>query len=180
MTAGDREPQLLCHGPVRPEMLPIGRALVASTAVVCGDVTLGADVSIWYGAVVRGDCAPITIGDGTNVQDLVVIHADTGISVEVGSGVTIGHSAVVHGRRVGDGCLIGIGAKLLGRSEIGEGSVIAAGAVVREGTVIPPRSLVAGVPGKIMRQVSDDELAEFASHAATYVALAASHRRPGS
>ncbi len=180
MTTDESAPRHLCHGPVRPELVPLGLALVASTAVVWGDVTLGADVSIWYGAVVRGDCAPLTIGEGTNVQDLVVVHADTDIPVDIGCGVTIGHSAVIHGRRVGDHCLIGIGAKLLGRSEIGEGSVIAAGAVIREGTIIPPRSLVAGVPGRIMRQVTDEELAEFASHAATYVALAASHRCPGS
>jgi carbonic anhydrase/acetyltransferase-like protein (isoleucine patch superfamily) len=158
-------------------MLLVGTAMLASTAVVYGDVTLGDEVSIWYGAVVRGDCAPISIGDRTNVQDLVMVHADTGIPLDIGCEVTIGHSAVVHGRRVGDRCLIGIGAKLLGRCEIGEGSVIAAGALVKEGAMIPPRSLVVGVPGKIVRQVSDEELAEFAAHARTYVTLAAQHRR---
>lgn len=178
MTAADSKPGHWRHGPVQPEMLARGTALVASTAVVYGDVTLGDDVSIWYGAVVRGDCAPISIGAVTNVQDLVMVHADTGIPLDIGCEVTIGHGAVVHGRRVGDGCLIGIGAKLLGRCEIGEGSVIAAGAVVKEGAIIPPRSLVVGLPGKVVRQVSDEELAEFAAHARTYVSLAASHRRP--
>lgn len=103
------------------------------------------------------------------------MYADTGVPNEIGAGCTIGHAAVVHGRRVGDGCLIGIQPVILGRAEIGDGCIIAAGAVVREGAVIPARSLVAGMPGKIMRQVSDDELKMFASHAQTYLELAKSH-----
>jgi carbonic anhydrase/acetyltransferase-like protein (isoleucine patch superfamily) len=154
-----------------------GDALVASTAVVWGDVTLGKDVSVWYGTVIRGDCDRISIGERTNVQDLCMVHNDTGVPNDIGAMVTIGHGAMVHGRRVGDGCLIGIGAILLGGSEVGDGCIIAAGAVVKENAVIPPRSLVAGVPGKVVRQVSDDELAVMREHTETYIELARKHLR---
>jgi carbonic anhydrase/acetyltransferase-like protein (isoleucine patch superfamily) len=127
--------------------------------------------------VIRGDCARITIGALTNVQDGAVIHADTGVPNDIGAGITIGHGAVVHGRRVGDGCLIGIKAVILGGADIGAGCIIAAGTVVKENAVIPPRSLVAGVPGKIMRTVTDAELEQFRGHAAHYLELALSHLR---
>ncbi len=152
-----------------------GEALIASTAVVCGDVTLGRDASVWYGAVVRGDCAPIRIGARTNVQDNAVIHSDTGVPNDIGADCTIGHLAMVHGRRLGDRCLVGIGAVILGGAEIGDECIIAAGAVVKENARIPPRSLVAGVPGKIMRAVRDDEAAHFAGHATHYVEIAQGH-----
>jgi carbonic anhydrase/acetyltransferase-like protein (isoleucine patch superfamily) len=155
-----------------------GEAWVATTAVVTDDVTLGRDCSLWYGVVIRGDCAPITIGELTNVQDNTVVHADTGVPNEIGAAVTIGHGAVVHGRRVGDGCLIGIKAVILGGAEIGDGCIIAAGAVVRENAKIPRRSLVAGVPAKVLRAVSDDEVAQLRSHAAHYLELARHHARP--
>jgi carbonic anhydrase/acetyltransferase-like protein (isoleucine patch superfamily) len=146
-----------------------GGAFVASNSIVTGDVTLGADAGIWFGCVVRGDDAPLTIGARTNVQDLTVVHADTGMPNVIGSDVTIGHRAVLHGARVGDRCLIGMGAILLGGSVIGEESLIAAGAVVKEGAVIPPRSLVAGVPAKVLRQLTDDEVRSIAASAALYV-----------
>ncbi len=161
----------------RPRLMPTGGAYVASTAVVVGDVTLGRDASVWYGAVVRGDCAPITIGALTNVQDGTVIHADTGVPNDIGAGVIIGHLAMVHGRRVGDDCLIGIKAVILGGAEIGDGCIIAAGAVVKENARIPARSLVAGVPGRILRAVSDAEVAQFREHARHYLELAKSHVR---
>lgn len=154
-----------------------GEALVASTAMVKGEVTLGRDTSVWYGAVVRGDCAPITIGDRSNVQDNAVIHSDTGVPNDIGADCTIGHLAMVHGRRLGDRCLVGIGAVILGGAEIGDECIIAAGAVVKENAVIPPRSLVAGVPGKIVREVRDDEAAHFAGHAQHYVEIARGHLR---
>lgn len=160
-----------------PHLLPLGEALVAHDAVVCGQVSLGARASVWYGCVVRGDCARITVGDYTNVQDGAVIHADTDVPNDIGSHVTIGHNAMVHGRRVGDRTLIGIGAIVLGGAEIGEECIIAAGAVVKEGAVIPPRSLVAGVPGKVLREVSDEQVAEFVGHAEHYWHLAQTHRR---
>lgn len=146
-----------------------GGAFVAQGAVVTGDVRLGEDVGIWFGCVVRGDDAPIVIGARTNVQDLTMIHADTGFANHIGSEVTIGHRCVLHGVRVEDGALIGMGAVLLGHSVVGEGALVAAGAVVREGFVVPPRTLVAGVPAKIVRAVSDEELAGFRHSAADYV-----------
>ena len=154
-----------------------GAALVANTAVLWGDVTLGRDASLWYGTVVRGDCAPITIGELTNVQDNAVVHSDTGVPNDIGAAVTIGHLAMVHGRRVGDRCLIGIGAIILGGAEIGDECIIAAGAVVKENAVIPPRSLVAGVPGKVLRGVTDEEARGLAGHAEHYLEIAHQHLR---
>jgi carbonic anhydrase/acetyltransferase-like protein (isoleucine patch superfamily) len=160
-----------------PRLLPRGGAFVASNAVVTDDVRLGRDCSVWYGVVIRGDCAPITIGELTNVQDNTVVHADTGVPNDIGAEVTIGHGAVVHGRRVGDGCLIGIKAVILGGAVIGEGCIIAAGAVVKENAVIPARSLVAGVPARVLRAVSDDEAATLRAHARHYLELARHHAR---
>jgi carbonic anhydrase/acetyltransferase-like protein (isoleucine patch superfamily) len=160
-----------------PRLLPVGEALVASTAVVCGDVRLGRGVSVWYGAVLRGDCAPISVGEMTNLQDGAIVHADTGVPNDIGAWNTIGHGAVVHGRRVGDGCLIGIKSVILGGAEVGDGCIIAAGAVVRENARIPPRSLVAGVPARVLRVVTDAELAMLRGHAQHYLELARGHLR---
>jgi carbonic anhydrase/acetyltransferase-like protein (isoleucine patch superfamily) len=134
-----------------------GGAFVAANAVVTGDVTLGADVGIWFGCVVRGDDAPLTVGRRTNVQDLTMIHADTGVPNVIGEEITIGHRCVLHGARIEDRSLIGMGAVLLGGSVIGAESLVAAGAVVKENFVVPPRSLVAGVPAKILRTITDAE-----------------------
>ena len=153
----------------RPRLLPRGEALVASTAVLTGDVVLGRAASVWYGCVLRGDLARISVGEMTNVQDGVVLHADTDVPNDIGAWVTIGHRAMVHGRRVGDGCLIGIGAVILGGAEIGEGCIIAAGAVVKEKALIPPRSLVAGVPAKILRPLTEAEVAKIVESADGYV-----------
>ena len=151
-------------------MRPVeGGAFVAQGAVVTGDVTLGADVGVWFGCVLRGDDAPLSIGARTNVQDLSVIHADTGVPNTIGSGVTIGHRAILHGAQVGDGCLIGMGAILLGGSRIGAGSLVAAGALVKEGFVVPPRSLVVGLPARVLRPLNDEELAAIAASAEGYV-----------
>jgi len=146
-----------------------GGAFAAQDAVLTGDLTLGADVGIWFGCVLRGDDAPLTIGARTNVQDLTMIHADTGVPNVIGSEVTIGHRCVLHGARVEDRSLIGMGAILLGGSVIGRESLIAAGAVVKEGFVVPPRSLVAGVPAKILRPLTDDEVARIVASAEGYV-----------
>ncbi|MEM7308834.1 MAG: gamma carbonic anhydrase family protein [Planctomycetota bacterium] len=156
--------------PIEAAFAPAGTSAYAATnAVVTGDVTFGEDVGIWFSCVVRGDDAPLTIGRRTNVQDLTMIHADTGVPNTIGEEVTIGHRCVLHGARVGDRCLIGMGAILLGGSVIGDESLIAAGAVVREGMEIPPRSLVAGVPGKVLRQVTDEQVAAFRASAEGYV-----------
>jgi len=146
-----------------------GGAFLASNAIVTGDVTLGEDAGVWFGCVLRGDDAPLTIGRRTNVQDLTMIHADTGVPNVIGEECTIGHRVVLHGARIGDRCLIGMGAILLGGSVIGDESLIAAGAVVKEGFVVPPRSLVVGLPGKVIRTLSDADVAAIRASADGYV-----------
>ena len=145
-----------------------GGAFVASNALLTGDVTLGEECGVWFGCVLRGDDAPLTIGSHTNIQDLSVVHADIGVPNVIGSFVTVGHRVVLHGAEVGDRCLIGMGAILLGGSRIGEGSLVAAGAVVKERFVVPPRSLVAGVPARIVRELSDAEVANIVRSAEDY------------
>ena len=134
-------------------------AFIAPTAVVLGDVTLGARSSIWYGAVMRGDMAPIVIGADSNIQDGTIVHVDEGVPCTVGERVGVGHRVILHGCIVEDDSLVGMGSILLNGVRIGRGSVVAAGAVVPEGVEIPPGSLVMGVPGRIVRRV-DAALAE--------------------
>lgn len=136
-----------------------GGAFAANNATLTGEIELGEDANVWFGCVIRGDDASIHIGARTNVQDLTMIHADIDVPNVIGEEVTIGHRCVLHGAKVGDRCLIGMGAILLGGCDIGEGSIIGAGAVVKEGMVVPPRSLVVGVPAKIVREV-DERAAE--------------------
>lgn len=138
-------------------MVPIGGALVASTAVIEDDVRLGDRVSVWWNAVLRGDDAPITVGEGTNIQDLVMVHADPDVPMTIGREVTVGHGAVLHGVTIGDHALIGINAVLLAGSTVGAGAIVAAGAVVRENWTVPPRCLVAGVPARVVRELTDEE-----------------------
>jgi len=128
---------------------------IAPTAQIIGDVHIGRDASVWFQTVVRGDMAPITIGERTNIQDLSMCHADEGIPLTVGSGVTIGHQCCIHGCTIEDGCLIGMGAIVMNQAVIGTGSVIAAGTVVLEKTIIPPYSLVTGSPGKVKKTYED-------------------------
>ena len=151
-------------------------SFVAPTAVVIGSVTLGADSSVWYQAVLRADLAPIDVGAETNIQDGTVVHVDTGIPCTVGRRVGVGHRVILHGCVVEDECLIGMGAVVLNRVRIGTGSVVAAGAVIPEGMVIPPRSLVMGVPGRIVRQVDAELSQRIAATWARYVELARDHR----
>ena len=146
-----------------------GGAFRARNAVVTGDVTLGEDVGIWFGCVVRGDDAPLTVGRRTNVQDLTMIHADTGVPNVIGEEVTIGHRCVLHGAEVGDRALIGMGAVLLGGSKIGAESIVAAGAVVRENFEVPPRTLVAGVPARVIRELTEAEIDSIRESAEGYV-----------
>jgi carbonic anhydrase/acetyltransferase-like protein (isoleucine patch superfamily) len=125
---------------------------------VVGDVAIGADSSIWFGAVIRGDVAPVRIGRRVNVQDNAVIHCDSGVANEIGDDVTIGHGAIVHGKFVGAGSLVGMGATLLSRTVVGKECLIAAGAVAPPDLVVPDRMVVMGVPGKIVRPVKEEEL----------------------
>jgi carbonic anhydrase/acetyltransferase-like protein (isoleucine patch superfamily) len=150
-------------------------SFIADTARVVGDVRLGRDVSIWYGAVLRGDVAPIVIGDGTNVQDNAVVHCDHRYANVIGKDVIIGHGAIVHGEYVGDNTLIGMGATILGRTKIGRGCVIAAGALVPPGLDVPDHAVVMGVPGKVVRGVNDADRATLAKLPPHYVRLARRH-----
>ena len=129
-------------------------AWVAESAAVRGDVILGKDVSIWFGAVLRGDDASITVGAWSNIQDGAIVHVSEGFPCSIGKGVTIGHGAIVHGCTIYDNALIGMGSIVMDGAEIGEGAVVAAGAVVTGGMTIPPRSLAMGVPAKIKGEVS--------------------------
>ncbi len=147
-----------------------GGAWIAEGAVVTGDITFGEDANIWFGCVIRGDDAPIEIGARTNIQDLTMIHCDHHVPNLIGAEVTVGHGCILHGAEVGDGCLIGMGAILLAGSRIGAGSIIAAGAVVKEGAIIPPRSLVVGLPGRVVREVSDEQAASILESSRGYVA----------
>jgi carbonic anhydrase/acetyltransferase-like protein (isoleucine patch superfamily) len=130
-------------------------AFIAPGVVVLGDVHLGRRASLWYGTVVRGDVERIAIGDDTNIQDLSMVHADAGVPCLIGNRVSVGHRVILHGCVVEDDCLVGMGAILLNGVKVGAGSVIGAGAVLTEGTVVPPRSLVLGLPGRVIREVSD-------------------------
>lgn len=148
---------------------------VAENATVVGDVRLAPGVNVWYGAVLRGDMAPITVGECTNIQDLCVLHCDPGLELTIGRFVTIGHSAVIHGKSIADKCLIGMHATLLAGSEIGEGCIVAAGTLVRENQKVPPRSIVAGVPAKPIGQVSEETFQSFEDRARRYLATAVRH-----
>jgi carbonic anhydrase/acetyltransferase-like protein (isoleucine patch superfamily) len=150
-------------------------AWVAPGATLIADVQVHEEASIWYGAILRADGDRIEIGAGSNVQDGTVIHADPGLPVVLGAGVSVGHRAVLHGCTVDDDVLIGMGAIVLNGAQIGRGSLVAAGTVVLEGTQIPPRSLVAGVPGKVRRGTTDDEMQRIVHNAATYRGLRARH-----
>lgn len=141
-----------------------------------GDVTLGARASVWYQAVLRGDVAPIVVGEASNVQDGTVIHVDAGVPATIGARVGIGHRAIVHGCTIEDDCLIGMGSVLLNGVRIGHGSVVAAGAVLPEGLIVPPRSLVVGVPGRVTRPVDEALQARIRATWEHYVGYAERHR----
>jgi carbonic anhydrase/acetyltransferase-like protein (isoleucine patch superfamily) len=155
-------------------------AYVVENATVIGDVVIGPESSIWFGAVVRGDIHPIRIGARSNVQDNATLHVVGGkFGTTLGDGVTVGHNAVVHGCTIEDGVLIGMGAIVLDDARIGAESLIAAGALVPPGTRVPPRSLVLGSPGKVVRPVSDDELERIRTSASNYVGYAKRYRDEG-
>ena len=150
-------------------------AWVADNATVLGDAEIGAGSGVWFGAVVRADTESIRIGRDTNIQDNCVLHADPGAPLTIGDRVSIGHVAVLHGCTVESDVLIGMGAILMNHARIGSGSLVAAGAVVVEGTVVPSGSLVAGVPGKVRRELTDDELEHVRTNARQYADLTRRH-----
>lgn len=153
---GDRTPQIADD------------AWIAPTAVLVGSVVIGPGASIWYGAVLRADNEPITIGARSNVQDNCAFHVDAGKPLTLGEGVSVGHGAVIHGATVGDHVLVGMSATVMNEAVIGDECLIAAGALVTEGMVVPPRSLVAGVPAKVRRELTEAEVAKLHHNADVY------------
>ena len=147
---------------------------ISETAMVIGDVTLGDEVNIWFGAVLRGDMHYIKIGNRTNIQDNSVVHVTTGVSpTNIGNGVTVGHGAIIHGCTIEDDCLIGMGAIIMDDAVIGIGSLIGAGALIPPNMIIPPNSLVVGSPGKVVREVKDVEKEMILERPQEYIDLAA-------
>jgi len=152
-----------------PELADPARCFIAPGAHVIGKVVLGADVGVWFGAVLRGDNEAITIGPETNIQEQAVLHTDMGFALTIGRGCTIGHGAILHGCTLGDYVLIGMGAIILNGAVIGEGSLVGAGALVTEGKVFPPRSLIVGSPAKAIRTLDDAAYARLKASATSYM-----------
>jgi carbonic anhydrase/acetyltransferase-like protein (isoleucine patch superfamily) len=140
-------------------------------ATLVGRVSMAAQSSAFFGAVLRGDTNSITVGEGSNLQDNVVVHADYDAPTSIGAGVSVGHGAVVHGCTIENDCLIGMNSTVLSHAVIGTGSLVAAGALVLGGTIVPPGSLVAGVPAKVRRELTDEERASIRTNSETYVRL---------
>ncbi|MDR1994531.1 gamma carbonic anhydrase family protein [Azonexus sp.] len=161
---GDKAPQLGAQ------------AWVAPNATVIGDIRLGANASVWWNAILRGDNDPIYIGDNSNIQDGSVLHTDEAVPMHIGANVTVGHLVMLHGCTIGDGSLIGIGSVILNRAVIGKESIVGAKTLISEGKVFPERSLIVGSPGKVVRQLTDEEVARLRASAAHYVANAARYR----
>jgi carbonic anhydrase/acetyltransferase-like protein (isoleucine patch superfamily) len=156
-------------GDKKPQLPPEGEYWIAPTATVIGDVILNRGASVWFGAVVRGDNDPITIGRDTNIQDGSVLHSDPGEPLTIGDGVTVGHMVMLHSCEIGDNTLIGIGAVVLGRARIGKNCLIGANALITEGKEIPDGSLVMGQPGKVVRQLEPGQIEALKASAAHYV-----------
>lgn len=154
-------------------------AWIAPNATLIGDVTIGPGASVWYGAVLRGDMDRIVLGAGSNLQDNVVVHTDWGVPSIVGENVGVGHAAIIHGTTIGDGCLIGMGAKLLNNSVVGAGAFIAAGALVLEGQEIPAGHVAMGVPAKDRGEMENAMAERVRSNAFGYQDLAARYRDAG-
>lgn len=154
---------------VRPTLPADDACWIAPDAHVIGDVVLGRDVGIWFGAVLRGDKETITVGAGSNLQEHAVVHTDPGYPATIGAGCTIGHRAIVHGCTIGDGTLVGMGAIVLNGARVGRNCLVGAGALVTEGKEIPDGSLVVGAPGKVVRRLDDAAIAGLAASAEGYV-----------
>jgi carbonic anhydrase/acetyltransferase-like protein (isoleucine patch superfamily) len=161
----------------RPDLVA-SSAYIAPGATILGDVTVGEESSVWFGAVIRGDCEAIRIGKRTNVQDLCLLHADPGYPCTLGDGVTLGHGAIVHGATVEDDVLIGMRAVVMNGAKIGRGSIVAVGAVVMEGMDVPPGSIVVGQPAKVKAAAQERHLALIHHAAEHYVQAAKSYKEP--
>lgn len=160
---------------VAPEVA--ASAWVADSAEVMGNVQLAEDASIWFGAVLRGDCESISIGEGSNIQDASVLHADAGVPLTLGENVSVGHQVMLHGCTVGDGSLIGIGAVVLNHAKIGKNCLVGAGALVTEGKEFPDGSMILGSPAKAVKQLSPEQIAGLQHIAAHYVENAQQYRK---
>jgi len=147
-------------------------AFNAPNCAIIGDVTMGADASVWFGAAIRGDVASVEIGKKSNIQDNATVHVSHGNPAKIGDEVTVGHNAVLHGCTVENRCLIGMGAVVLDNASIGEGSVVGAGSLVTQGKKFPPRSLIVGSPAKAIGHISDEQYEQLKLSAETYVNLA--------
>ncbi|MGL3605601.1 gamma carbonic anhydrase family protein [Rhizobium sp. G187] len=156
-------------GDKRPQLPPEGQFWIAPSADVIGDVRLGINVGVWFGAVLRGDNDPITIGADTNIQDGVMVHADPGYPTEIGRGCTIGHHAIIHGCSIGDNSLIGMGATILNGARIGRNSLVGANALVTEGKIFPDNSLIVGSPARVVRPLDEASVARLKASADGYV-----------
>ncbi|MDJ0782505.1 MAG: gamma carbonic anhydrase family protein [Desulfosarcinaceae bacterium] len=165
---------ILTYNSHHPRIHPT--AFIAPTAVIIGDVTIAEGASVWFGAVIRGDLASIRIGTRTNIQDNCTVHVDPGTPVDIGAGVTIGHNAVVHGCKIEDDCLIGMGTQILNRAHVCAGAIVAAGAVVRQESHIPPGQLAAGTPAVIKKGLAPTATARIREAAAHYCELATVYR----
>ena len=152
-------------------------AFVARDATIVGEVNIGERASVWFGAVLRGDNEPVGIGDGSNIQEGAVLHADPGFPLSIGSNVSVGHQAMLHGCTVGDGSLVGIQAVVLNGAVIGAESLVGACALVTERKVFPPRSLIVGAPAKVLRELTDAEVASLRANAADYAGKAALYQQ---
>lgn len=145
---------------------------IANSADIIGEVTIGKGSSVWYGAVIRGDIAPVYIGENTSIQDNCTVHVNHGMPAAIGNNVTVGHNAVIHAAKIHDNCLIGMGAVVLDNAVIGSGSIIGAGSVVKEGEEIPANSLAVGIPAKVVRTLDEKREEALLQHALSYSALA--------
>jgi carbonic anhydrase/acetyltransferase-like protein (isoleucine patch superfamily) len=155
---------------IAPKLPPEGEYWIADNAIVLGKVEIGRDASVWFSAVLRGDNERILVGEGSNIQDGAVLHTDTGIPLSIGRNCTIGHQAILHSCTVGDNSLIGMGATVLNRAKIGRNCLVGAKALVPEGREIPDNSLVIGMPGKVTRMLTEEEIESLASSAFGYAA----------
>ena len=152
-----------------------GCSFIADGCTIVGNVNMAPGSSVWYGAVVRGDSDSITVGENSNIQDNAVIHTDEGFPVTIGKNVTVGHGAVVHGATIGDNCVIGLHATLLNGCKIGSNCIIAAGALVMEGQVVPDGSLFVGVPGRVVRKLSQENIDYINRNTTEYIQAAKDH-----
>ncbi|MBX5212146.1 gamma carbonic anhydrase family protein [Rhizobium sp. NZLR11] len=156
-------------GDLKPQFQDEATVWIAPDAVIVGDVDIGGDVTVWFGCAIRADIEKISIGSGTNIQEHTVIHADPSFPVEIASGCTIGHRALLHGCVIQENCLIGMGAIVLNGARIGKNSLVGAGALVTEGKVFPERSLILGSPATVVRGLTDEEIEKNRAAAAHYV-----------